>query len=74
MSLSRWGTTRPIASLGVQAGGQKEEKLEISLAVQPDDMTGRHRDGEQNPLEPAQVAEGEGKVIYKRECLALKSS
>ena len=28
------------ASPGAQAGGRKEEQLETSLAVQPDDMTG----------------------------------
>ena len=29
----------------------QEEHLKTSLAVQPDDMTGRHRDGQHNPLE-----------------------
>ena len=36
-------------------------------------MTGKHRDGEQNPLEQAQVSEEEVKVVSKCECLALKS-
>ena len=39
------------ASFGAQGNGWKEEQLETSLAVQPDDITGKHRDGEQNPLE-----------------------
>ena len=36
---------------GAQAEGGKEEQLETPLAVQPDDMTGKHRHGEHNPLE-----------------------
>ena len=60
------------AFLGEQANGRKGEQLETSLAVQPDGMMGKHRDGEQNPLERAQVSEEVGKVVFKRECLALK--
>ena len=37
-------------------------------------MTGKHRDGEQNPLERAHVSEKEGKVVSKSEYLVLKSS
>ena len=37
--------------------------METLLAVQPDDITGKHRDGEQNPLERAQVLEKEDKVV-----------
>ena len=62
------------ASLGAQAYGRKEEQLETSLAVQLEDMTRKHRDGEQNLLERAQVSEEEDKVVSKGECLALKSS
>ena len=51
------------ASFGAQEDGRKEEQLETSLAVQPNDMTGKHRDGEQNPLERAQVSEDEVKVV-----------
>ncbi|CAM9426231.1 unnamed protein product [Ascophyllum nodosum] len=36
-------------------------------------MTGKHRDGEQIPLERAQFSEGNGKVVPKRGCSALKS-
>ena len=61
------------ASLGAQADGRNEEQLETSLVVQPDDMTGKHRDGEKNPLKRAQFSEEEGKVVPKCECLALKS-
>ena len=61
------------ASLGGQADGRKGEQLETSLAVLSDDMMGKHWDGEQNPLERAQVSEEEDKVAFKRECLALKS-
>ena len=39
------------SSFGAQADGRKEEQVETSLKVQPDDMTGKHRDGEYNPLE-----------------------
>ena len=45
------------ASLGAQADGRKEKQLETSIVVQPDDMTGKHRDGEQNPLEQAKFSE-----------------
>ena len=62
------------ASCGAQVDGRKEEQLETLLAVQPDDMTGKHLDGEHNPLEGAQVSEEEGKVVSKCECLALKLS
>ena len=51
------------ASFGAQANGGKENQLETLLAVQSDDMTGKHRDGEQNPLERAQVSEDEDKVV-----------
>ena len=37
------------ASFGAQADRRKEEQLETLLTVQPNDMTGKHRDGEQNP-------------------------
>ena len=40
-----------------------EEQLETSLKVQPDDMTGKHRDGDHNPLERLQVSEKEEKVV-----------
>ena len=33
------------------------------LAVEPTNMTGKHRDGEQNPLERAQFSEDESKVV-----------
>ena len=61
------------ASFEGQADGRKGEQLETSFAVQPDNVMVKHRDGEQNPLERAQVSEEEGKVVFKRECLALKS-
>ena len=52
------------ASFGAQqADGREKEQLETSLAVQPDDMTSKHRDGEQNPLERPQVSENEDKVV-----------
>ena len=35
----------------------------IFLTVQPDGITGKYRDGEQNPLEQAQVSEDEDKVV-----------
>ena len=41
----------------------QEEQLKTSLAVQPDDMTGRHRDGEHNPLERPQLSVEEDKVV-----------
>ena len=37
--------------------------METLLAVQPDDMTGKHRNGEQNPLERAQSSEDEDKMV-----------
>ena len=61
------------AFLGAQADGREEKKLETLLAVQLDEMTGKHRGGNQNPLERAQFPEEEGKVMSKCECLALKS-
>ena len=48
-------------NFGAQADGRKEEQLETSLAVQPNDMTGKHRDEEHNPLEQPQVSEKEDK-------------
>ena len=51
------------ASFEAQADGWNEEQLETFLTVQPDGMTGKHRDGEQNPLEQAQVSEDEDKVV-----------
>ena len=33
-------------SFRAQADGSKEEQLKTLLAVQPDDMTGKYRDGE----------------------------
>ena len=51
------------ASFGVHTDGWKEEQLEALLTVQRDDMTGKHRDGEQNPLERPQVSEDEDKVV-----------
>ena len=35
----------------------------ISPAVQPDDMMGRHRDGEHNPLERPQASEEKENVV-----------
>ena len=61
------------ASLEAQADERKEEQLKTSLAVHCDAMTGKHRDGEQNPLEQAQVSKEEGNVVSKCERLALKS-
>ena len=37
--------------------------METSLEVQLDDLTGKHGDGELNPLERLQVSEDEDKVI-----------
>ena len=37
--------------------------MEISLEVQPNDLTGTHRDGEPNLLERQQVSEDEDKVV-----------
>ena len=41
----------------------KRGSWKLSLAVQPDDMTGKHRDGEQNPLARPQVSEDEDEVV-----------
>ena len=51
------------ASSRAQADGRKEEQLVTSLEVQLGDMTGKHRDGEHNPLERPQVFEDEDKVV-----------
>ena len=51
------------SSFGAQADGRKEEQIETSLEVQPDDMTGKHRDSEHNPLEQPQVSGDEDKVV-----------
>ena len=37
----------------------QEGQFELSLEVQPDDMTGGHRDGEHSPLERPQVSKKE---------------
>ena len=37
--------------------------METSLEVQPDDMMGRHRDGEHNPLERPQASEKESQTV-----------
>ena len=58
--------------LGAQTDGRNEEQFEISLAGESDDITGKHRDWEQIPLEQAQCSEGKDKVVPKRECQALK--
>ena len=50
-------------SFGAQADGWKEEQTGTALAVQSDDMTGKHGDGEQNPLERPQGSGGEDKVV-----------
>ena len=41
----------------------QEEQLKTSLVVQPDDLMGRHLDGEHNSLERQQVSEDEEKVV-----------
>ena len=41
----------------------QEEQLGTSLEVQADDLTGKHRDVERNPLERPQVSEDEDKVV-----------
>ena len=41
----------------------REEQLETSLKVQPDNMMGRHRDGKHNPLERQQAPEGEDNKV-----------
>ena len=48
---------------GAQADGKKEEQLEASREEQLNDTTGKHRDGEHNPLERPQVSEDEDKVV-----------
>ena len=53
--------------------GSKEGQSGVPLAVEPDDMTGKHRDGEQVQLERPQSSEGEGKVVLDRAFPALKS-
>ena len=45
------------SSFGAQADGRKEEHLETSFEVRLNDMPGKHRDGERNPLESPQVSE-----------------
>ena len=60
-------------SLGAPIDGPKEERSEIPLAVEPDGMMGKRRDGEHIPLGRARFSEGEGKVVPKRGCPALKS-
>ena len=54
--------------------GQEEKRWEIPLVVRLDDMTGKHRDRKGISMEQAQVLVGEGKVLPKRKCPALKSS
>ena len=49
-------------SLGAQADGREEELSEIPIAGEPDDMTGKHRDGKKIPLKRAQFS-GEGNVV-----------
>ena len=51
------------SSFGAQADGRKEGQIETLLEVQPDDMTGKHRDREHNPLEQPQVSGDEDKVV-----------
>ena len=51
------------ASFGAQADGRKEDQFETLPAVQLDDVAGKHRGGEQNPLERAQILEDEDKVV-----------
>ena len=60
-------------SLGPPIDGPKEEQSEMPLAIEPDDMTGKHRDGEHISLKRAQVLEEGGMVVPKRGCLVLKS-
>ena len=42
------------------------------LEVQPDDMIGRHRDGEHNPLEGPQASEGEDEVVADGTCTWIR--
>ena len=51
------------ASLGAQADRRKKEQLETSLSAQLDDMTGNHRDGEQNSPEQPQASEEEDELV-----------
>ena len=60
-------------SLGAPADVWEEKRSETPLAVEPDDMTGKHQDQVKIPLERAQFLGGEGKMMPKRECPALKS-
>ena len=55
------------ASLGAQANIQKEEQLETSLAVHPDDMVGKHWDGEK-------IRWSEHKFRKKRVRLCLRAN
>ena len=41
----------------------QEEQSETSFEVQPDDMTGKHWDGEHNPLERPKALEDENKMF-----------
>ena len=58
-------------SLGAPVDGPKEKQSEISLAVESNDMTGKHWDGEQIQLERTQLSEEEGKIVPKRSFPAL---
>ena len=51
------------SSFGAQVDGRKEEQLETSLEVEPDDMTGKHRDEENNPLKRQQASEEKDNVF-----------
>ena len=59
-------------SLGAPVDGPREEQSETPLAVEPDDRTGKHRDGEQIQLERGQSSEGEGRLMPERAFLAPK--
>ena len=52
--------------------GAGEEGSEIPLALEPDDMTGKHRDGEKIPLERAPFSGVEGTGLKGSEELHLK--
>ena len=58
--------------VGAPSDEPEEERSEIPLAVYLDDMTGKHRDLEQIPLEKAPFLGGEGKVVPQRASPALK--
>ena len=45
------------------SSSSQNKQLETSLAVQPDDMTGKHQDGGYNSLERPQVSEKADKVV-----------